>query len=81
MRNLNCPSLAPHEVFTAKVLEQAGLSLLFLGGFGASANGYDLPDLGLLGLTEMANAARRMTGAVNVPVIVDGDTGSGSVPA
>ena len=73
-------SLAPHDVFTAKVMEQAGLPLLFLGGFGASASSYGLPDLGLLGLAEMADAARRMTGAVSVPVIVDGDTGYGSVP-
>ena len=72
-------SLAPHDVFTAKVMEQAGLPLLFLGGFGASASSYGLPDLGLLGLAEMADAARRMTGAVSVPVIVDGDTGYGSV--
>ena len=73
-------SLAAHDVFTAKVMEQAGMPLLFLGGFGASASGYGLPDLGLLGLAEMADAARRMTGAVSVPVIVDGDTGYGSIP-
>lgn len=73
-------SLAPHDVFTAKVMERAGMPLLFLGGFGASASGFGLPDLGLLGLAEMADAARRMTGAVGVPVIVDGDTGYGSVP-
>ncbi len=73
-------SLAPHDVFTAKVMERAGLPLLFVGGFGVSASGFGLPDLGLLGLAEMADAARRMTGAVSVPVIVDGDTGYGSVP-
>lgn len=73
-------SLAAHDVFSAKVMEQAGIPLLFLGGFGASASSFGLPDLGLLGLGEMADAARRMTGAVNIPVIVDGDTGYGAVP-
>lgn len=73
-------SLAPHDAFTAKVMQQAGLPLLFLGGFGASASAFGLPDLGLLGLAEMAEAARRMTAAVTVPVIVDGDTGYGAVP-
>lgn len=73
-------SLAPHDVFSARVMEQAGLPLLFLGGFGASASSFGLPDLGLLGLAEMAEAARRMAGAVNIPVIVDGDTGYGAVP-
>jgi 2,3-dimethylmalate lyase len=73
-------SLAPHDVFTAKVMERAGMPLLFLGGFGASASGFGLPDLGLLGLAEMADAARRMAGVVRVPIIVDGDTGYGSTP-
>lgn len=73
-------SLAAHDVLTARIIEQAGLPLLFLGGFGASASSFGLPDLGLLGLAEMADATRRMTGAVNIPVIVDGDTGYGSVP-
>lgn len=72
-------SLAPHDVFSAIVMEQAGLPLLFLGGFGTSASSFGLPDLGLLGLAEMADAARRMTGAVNIPVIVDGDTGYGGI--
>lgn len=71
-------SLAAHDVFTAKICEAAGIELLFLGGFGAAASGFGLPDLGLLGLAEMADAARRMTGAINVPLIVDADTGYGS---
>lgn len=73
-------SLAPHDAFTAKVMEQAGIPLLFLGGFGTSASAFGLPDLGLLGLAEVAEAARRMTAAVGVPVIVDGDTGYGAIP-
>jgi len=73
-------SLAPHDPFSAKVMEQAEIPLFFLGGFGASASAFGLPDLGLLGLAEMADAARRMTAAVNVPVIVDGDTGYGAIP-
>lgn len=73
-------SLAAHDAFTAKVCEASGLELLFLGGFGAAASGYGLPDLGLLGLAEMAEACRRMTSVLNIPLIVDGDTGYGSIP-
>ncbi len=73
-------SLAPHDAFTARIMEQAGIELLFLGGFGASASGFGLPDLSLLGLAEMADAARRVTATVTVPVIVDGDTGHGGIP-
>lgn len=72
-------SLAPHDAFTARVMEQAGIELLFLGGFGASASGFGLPDLSLLGLAEMTEAARKMIAAVSVPVIVDGDTGHGGI--
>lgn len=70
-------TLAPHDVFTAKVCEQAGLELLFLGGFGVTASQLGLPDLSLLTMTEMADQVRRVTAAVAIPVIVDADTGFG----
>jgi len=73
-------SLAAHDCLTGLVFERAGIPLLFLGGFGASASGFGLPDQGLLGLAEMAEAARRLTAAVQIPVIVDGDTGYGAEP-
>ena len=72
-------SLAPHDVFTARVLEDVGVELLFLGGFGVSASVLGLPDLGLTTLTEMVEAVRRMTQRVSVPVIADGDTGHGDL--
>lgn len=72
-------SLAPHDVFSARIMEQAGIELLFLGGFGASASLLGLPDVGLITQTEIVEAARRMTAAVGVPVIVDADTGHGDV--
>lgn len=73
-------SLAAHDVLSSIVMARAGLPLLFLGGFGVSASSFGLPDLGLIGMSEMADAARRITGSVEVPVIVDGDTGYGSEP-
>jgi methylisocitrate lyase len=72
-------SIAPHDVFTALILEEAGIELLFLGGFGVSASAHGLPDLGFLGAGEMAEAARRLVARVAVPVIVDGDTGHGDL--
>lgn len=73
------PSLAPHDVFTALIMEQMGLPLLFAGGFGVAASTLGLPDLNFATLTEMAEAVRRMTARVSAPVIADGDTGHGDL--
>src|SRR5918911_1763113 len=72
-------SLGAHDVFTARLIEQAGLETVFLGGFGASASLLGLPDIGLLTLTEMADAVRRMAARVRIPVVADGDTGHGDL--
>jgi len=72
-------SLAAHDVFTAQVMQSAGLELLFLGGFGTAASLLGLPDLGLLTMSEMADALRRMTARLEIPVIADGDTGHGDL--
>lgn len=73
-------SLAPHDVFTARVMADAGLELLFLGGFGVSASTLGLPDIGFITLPEMAEVTRRITAVVDVPLIVDADTGHGDLP-
>ncbi len=72
-------SLAPHDAFTARIMQDAGVELLFLGGFGVSASTLGLPDVGLLTMTEMAEAVRRISGCLSVPLIADGDTGHGDV--
>jgi 2-methylisocitrate lyase-like PEP mutase family enzyme len=72
-------SLGAHDVFTARLIEEAGLETVFIGGFGTSASLLGLPDVGLLTLTEMANAVRRMAMRVRIPVVADGDTGHGDL--
>jgi hypothetical protein len=71
-------ALVPHDAFTARVVEQAGAEMLFLGGFGAAASSHGLPDLGLLSSGEMAECIRRITARVVIPLIADGDTGHGN---
>src|SRR5215213_10634446 len=73
------PTLAAHDVFTARLLEQAGLEVTFLGGFGVAASAFGLPDVGLVTLSEMSEAVRRMAGRVSIPVVADGDTGHGDL--
>jgi 2-methylisocitrate lyase-like PEP mutase family enzyme len=80
---LNAPgvirSLGAHDVFTARLIEAAGLETVFLGGFGTSASLLGLPDVGFVTLTEMADAVRRMAQRVSIPVVADGDTGHGDL--
>ena len=72
-------SLGAHDVFTARLIEAAGLETVFLGGFGTSASLLGLPDVGFLTLTEMADAVRRMAQRVGIPLVADGDTGHGDL--
>ena len=65
------------DCIQAKLAASAGFDAVYMTGFGtAAARGY--PDLGLLTMTEMAGNARAISGAVNVPVICDADTGYGN---
>jgi len=61
----------------ALLAEQAGFECLYFSG-AAFANSMGLPDLGVTTLSEVAEAAGRITAAVpSVPLIVDVDTGFG----
>lgn len=72
-------SLGVHDVFTARLVEAAGLETVFLGGFGTSASLLGVPDIGLITLTEMADAVRRTAARLSIPVVADGDTGHGEL--
>lgn len=60
----------------AKLAEKLGFRALYFSGAGFS-NLLALPDLGITTLTEVAGAARQVTSRVNIPLIVDTDTGFG----
>ena len=60
----------------AKLAEKQGFEALYFSGAGFS-NFLALPDLGITTLTEVAGAARQIASKVNVPLIVDADTGFG----
>jgi 2-methylisocitrate lyase-like PEP mutase family enzyme len=63
---------------SAKVIEQAGFSTAFLGGFSVSAARLGLPDVGLMSYGEMIDQARNVCAATSLPVIGDADTGYGN---
>jgi methylisocitrate lyase len=61
----------------ALLAEEAGFQCLYLSG-AALSNSMGLPDLGVTTLSEVAEAAARITAAVpSLPLIVDVDTGFG----
>ncbi len=72
-------SLGAQDCFSALIMEQAGLEMLFLGGFGAAASLLGLPDVGLLEMNQMADQVRRISQRVSVPVVADADTGYGDL--
>lgn len=61
----------------AKLAEAAGFEAVYMTGFGTAAS-YGLPDMGMIGLGEMAANAGRIASAVGIPVIADADTGYGN---
>ena len=60
----------------AKLAEKLGYEALYFSGAGFS-NLLALPDLGITTLTEVAGAVHQVTSRVEVPLIVDADTGFG----
>jgi methylisocitrate lyase len=66
------------DAIGAKIAQMAGFEAMFQTGYGTSATLFGMPDYGFIGSTETVENARRMCRAVNVPVIVDADTGYGN---
>ncbi len=74
------PLLAPgiYDAFTALVAEQSGFEALYLSGASIAYTLLGRSDVGLTTVTEVAHTLSRITERVQVPVIVDGDTGFGN---
>ncbi len=72
------PVVGAYDALTARLVEQAGFPAVYVGGYALSATQLGLPDVGLLTMTEMLDSVRRICGAIDTPVIADGDTGYGN---
>jgi len=73
---LVCPGA--HDVISAKLIERAGFKACQVSGFGLSASYLGLPDMAFLSLSEALNFSKNIIDAVEVPVMVDADTGFGN---
>jgi methylisocitrate lyase len=67
-----------YDALSAVLAARAGFDAVFLSGYSLSATRLAQPDFGLLTQTEVLDAAGRVSAAVDVPVIVDVDTGYGN---
>ncbi|WP_028217950.1 methylisocitrate lyase [Paraburkholderia oxyphila] len=63
--------------YAAKLAEQTGFKVVYLSGGGVAANSLGVPDLGISTMDDVLIDARRITDAVDIPLMVDIDTGWG----
>lgn len=65
------------NAYAAQLAESLGAQALYLSGAGVANASYGLPDLGMIGLSDVLEDVRRITGATSLPLLVDVDTGFG----
>ena len=72
--------LAPgvYDALSALVAEQAGFEALYLSGASIAYTRLGRPDIGLTTFSEVQDTLARITERVQVPVVVDADTGFGN---
>lgn len=68
-----------YSALTARIVEQAGFEVAYMGGHATGMMHYAVPDCGVLTTTEMVEQAARVAEAVSIPVIVDADQAGESV--
>ena len=65
------------DVMGALLLRDVGFPVGYVTGAGLANAQYGVPDIGLVGLPDLVDHVARLTMAVDVPLIVDMDTGFG----
>jgi len=75
-RGLLVPGAA--NALAARVVEDLGFEALYLSGAGLTNTLWGMPDLGFITLSELAQHTAAIRQAVNLPLIVDADTGFGN---
>ncbi|KUK62534.1 MAG: 2,3-dimethylmalate lyase [Synergistales bacterium 58_81] len=73
---LVCPGA--HDAISAKLIERAGFKALQVSGFGLSATYLGLPDMAFLSFSEVLQFSKNIIDSVDIPVMVDADTGYGN---
>jgi 2-methylisocitrate lyase-like PEP mutase family enzyme len=66
------------NALTARVIEDLGFEAVYVSGAGIANTFHGTPDIGLVTLTELAAHVAAIRDAVEVPLLVDADTGFGN---
>ena len=66
------------NALSAKVVEDLGFQAIYVTGAGVTNMWFGMPDQGFMGLADIADHTARIRDAVEVPLIVDADTGFGN---
>ncbi|WP_119459193.1 isocitrate lyase/PEP mutase family protein [Rhodospirillaceae bacterium SYSU D60014] len=67
-----------HDALSVRLAEQAGFAAVTCGGYSAAASLLGAPDVGQLGMSEMAEMYARLADCTDLPIFADGDTGHGN---
>ncbi|MDA7417307.1 isocitrate lyase/PEP mutase family protein [Xenophilus arseniciresistens] len=66
------------NALSAKVIADLGFKAIYVTGAGVTNMWFGMPDQGFMGLAEIADHTARIRDAVDVPLLVDADTGFGN---
>lgn len=67
-----------YDALTALLAQQAGMEAVFLSGSSVSYSQLGRPDIGLVTMSEMVDICARITDRIDIPVLVDVDSGFGN---
>ena len=65
------------NAYAALLAREAGFRAIYVSGAGVANASFGLPDLGITSLNDVCEDVRRITGATDLPLLVDADTGFG----
>jgi len=66
------------NALSARIVQDLGFEAIYVTGAGVTNMWFGMPDQGFMGLAEIADHTVRIRDAVDVPLIVDADTGFGN---
>jgi len=66
------------NAFSALLAKEAGFRAVYLSGAGVANASFGLPDIGMTTVNDVCEDIRRITAAVDLPLLVDADTGWGN---